>query len=321
MRHLKPWLFLIVLFSIVLYLGTNFFNLSQYVQQVRLTKLMTYITIVILIVPSTIVFQTVVNSRYLTPSILGIDAVYVFLQSLYYFFGIQLVGTYQLNSVLGFVIQISVMIGLFWFSTKFIGMNWYSTLKESIWLMVGLVIGTILRSLSTFFQVLMDPNEYSKLQSQLFPSFQGLSTSLLLIAMIVAVSGLFYFYQKRYVLDVYHLGKEMAMTLGVDIQKETPKFLLLVILMIATATAVVGPLTFLGFMIANITYYVTPKHQHIERMIYGCLIGCLFVIGGQYIVERLVNYQYNLSMIIEGVGGILFFILLFKKEGIRLVNH
>lgn len=115
-------------------------------------------------------------------------------------------------------------------------------------------------------------------------------------------------------MDVYHLGKTTALTLGVDIQKETKRLLLLIVLMLGTATAFVGPLTFLGFMVANITYYLTPKHHHLERLTIGILFGLVLILSGQLLIERVLNLQFNLNIMIEGIGGLMFFLLLFKKE-------
>src|SRR5699024_739541 len=70
-------LLILVLGFSLLYIGLDFFQLTAYVQKARLTKLLSFLIVILLIVPPTIVFQTIVNSRYLSPSIIGMDAVYV----------------------------------------------------------------------------------------------------------------------------------------------------------------------------------------------------------------------------------------------------
>lgn len=314
MKKLVSLLLTLTLCLTVLYIGLDYFHLSQYVQNARIIKYISFVLVVLLIVPPTIVFQTVVNSRYLSPNIIGIDAIYVLIQSLIYFFGAQYLNQLSTHPLIIFIVQISLMLGLFYVTLHLAKIDWLSSVKESIWLMVGLIFGTVIRNFSTFLQVLMDPNEYLALQSQLFASFQSISTALLWISFLVAIIGNGYFFRKHYLLDVYHLGKSTALTLGVDIQKETERLLLVIVLMLGTATAFVGPLTFLGFMVANITYYMTPKHQHLERLGVGILIGVIMVLGGQWLVERVLNLQFNLNMIIEGLGGLMFFLLLFKKE-------
>lgn len=309
-------LLILVLGFSLLYIGLDFFQLTAYVQKARLTKLLSFLIVILLIVPPTIVFQTIVNSRYLSPSIIGMDAVYVLIQSLIYFMGYHYLSQLMNHSLILFLIQIGLMLSICYLSLYLAKINWLSTVNESIWLMIGMIFGTVLRNLSTFFQVLMDPNEYLALQSRLFASFQSVSKELLGIAFIIAILSNAYLFYKRYLLDVYHLGKTTALTLGVDIQKETKRLLLLIVLMLGTATAFVGPLTFLGFMVANITYYLTPKHHHLERLTIGILFGLVMILSGQLLIERVLNLQFNLNIMIEGIGGLMFFLLLFKKERI-----
>lgn len=307
-------LLILVLGFSLLYIGLDFFQLTAYVQKARLTKLLSFLIVILLIVPPTIVFQTIVNSRYLSPSIIGMDAVYVLIQSLIYFMGYHYLSQLMNHSLILFLIQIGLMLSICYLSLYLAKINWLSTVNESIWLMIGMIFGTVLRNLSTFFQVLMDPNEYLALQSRLFASFQSVSKELLGIAFIIAILSNAYLFYKRYLLDVYHLGKTTALTLGVDIQKETKRLLLLIVLMLGTATAFVGPLTFLGFMVANITYYLTPKHHHLERLTIGILFGLVMILSGQLLIERVLNLQFNLNIMIEGIGGLMFFLLLLKKE-------
>lgn len=307
-------LLILVLGFSLLYIGLDFFQLTAYVQKARLTKLLSFLIVILLIVPPTIVFQTIVNSRYLSPSIIGMDAVYVLIQSLIYFMGYHYLSQLMNHSLILFLIQIGLMLSICYLSLYLVKINWLSTVNESIWLMIGMILGTVLRNLSTFFQVLMDPNEYLALQGRLFASFQSVSKELLGIAFIIAILSNAYLFYKRYLLDVYHLGKTTALTLGVDIQKETKRLLLLIVLMLGTATAFVGPLTFLGFMVANITYYLTPKHHHLERLTIGILFGLVMILSGQLLIERVLNLQFNLNIMIEGIGGLMFFLLLFKKE-------
>ncbi|MBD3949366.1 iron chelate uptake ABC transporter family permease subunit [Tuanshanicoccus lijuaniae] len=322
MKHKLLWLLLLMLVIVIsLYIGWDFPALSPYVQAARLTKLWGYLLIAVLVVPSTIVFQTVIHSRYLSPGILGIDAVYVLIQSMYYFAGVRLFKELTPHSLVGYMVQMGCLLLFFVLTLRLVKIDWRLQQQETLWLMTGMILSSVLRQLSTFFQILMDPNEYLTLQRRLFPSFQGLSQSLLVTATFVAILGLGYFYHKRFVLDVYHLGREMALSLGVDIVRQSPRLLSVVVLMVGTATALVGPLLFFGFMITNITYTICVSHQHTQRIVIGILVGSIFVVSGQWLIERVFNNQYTLNLLIEGVGGLLFFILLWRKAGDVFVNH
>lgn len=54
-------------------------------------------------------------------------------------------------------------------------------------LLICMTLGTFFRSLSTFLQVLMDPNEYDKLQSKLFASLQNVNQEVLYLAVGITV--------------------------------------------------------------------------------------------------------------------------------------
>lgn len=308
---------LLVVLLVILYLGIDFFSLRPYIQESRIIKLLAYLIIVILLIPSTIVFQTIVSSKFLSPSILGMDSFYVFIQSVFFFFIFRVTGSPSLSPLANYCLNIGSMIILFFLLFSKIKVNQLHRLNQGIWLMVGLVLGNILRSSATFFQVLMDPNEYLQLQSRLIPSFQSVEQSLLWVGGILSLVGFGYFISKRYVLDVYQLGPQTAVGLGIQVDREVKRLLFVVTVMVASATAIVGPLTFIGFLVANLTYRLVKDYRHGHMFWTGVLLGCSVLILGQFIMERILNYQMSLSILLEGFGGFAFFLLLFRKEQYR----
>ena len=69
-------------------------------------------------------------------------------------------------------------------------------------LLICLALGSLFRNISTFLQVLMDPNEYDKLQNGLFASFQHLNTSILAIGSLIIIALTIFFFRKAVILDV-----------------------------------------------------------------------------------------------------------------------
>ena len=55
-------------------------------------------------------------------------------------------------------------------------------------------------------------------------------------------------------LDVLALGRENAINLGIDYQKTLKVLLILVAILTSVSTALVGPLTFLGLLVMNVTF-------------------------------------------------------------------
>lgn len=118
-------------------------------------------------------------------------------------------------------------------------------------------------------------------------------------------------------LDVITLGKELAINLGVDYDRVVRKLLLGVVLLIAIATALVGPISFLGLIIANLARQLLKTYRHTQLIAGSALFGMLLLIGGQVIVKRVFSYAIPISVFITVGGGIYFLYLLLteKKRG------
>ncbi|MCW1073129.1 iron chelate uptake ABC transporter family permease subunit, partial [Streptococcus anginosus] len=180
-------------------------------------------------------------------------------------------------------------------------------------LLICMALGTLFRSASTFLQVLMDPNEYDKLQTKLFPSFQRINMDILSVAaIIIGLAGL-YLLKKNAILNVFHLDKKTATILGVEVEKEQKKILWAIVLLTSTTTALVGPMMFFGFMMSNLAYLLIKEYQHKWLFSVAILLGFLSLTTGQMLVERVFQLQINVSMVIELVGGLFFFYLLAKE--------
>ena len=62
-------------------------------------------------------------------------------------------------------------------------------------LLIGMILGTLLGSLVTFLQVLIDPVEYLSLQNRLFASFTNVKSELLYIAVGILLIAFIYGYR------------------------------------------------------------------------------------------------------------------------------
>ena len=63
-------------------------------------------------------------------------------------------------------------------------------------------------------------------------------------------------------LDVMSLGREQAVNLGVDYDYVTKHVLVVVTILISVSTALVGPITFLGLLVANVAYQFIHSYKH-----------------------------------------------------------
>lgn len=309
--HLVWCLVGLVCLSIMIYLLPFGKPLTAYVLRLRLKKLAAYILVVMATSLSTISFQTLTGHRYLTPSILGLEHLYVLFQSAYLFFHFKWFGEVS-SPHLEFFIVLAVQ--CLFFALLYPYLTRLLRKGFAVILLICMSLGTLFRSLSTFMQVLMAPNEYEHLQTKLFASFQRVNEALIGLAAIIIILGAYYLYRQSRVLDVLHLGEATATMLGVAVLKTQRRLLWVIVLMTATATALVGPLVFLGFILAQLTYQLVEEYAHRCLFTVAILLGFVLMIGGHFVVERILHYQFNISLVIEVVGGSLFFYLLAKER-------
>ena len=84
--------------------------------------------------------------------------------------------------------------------------------------------------------------------------------------------------------------------------------------MVAASTALVGPVTFFGLIVANLAYGAVG-HRHLRSVPAAIAIGVIALVGGQLILSRLLGFGTRApGRLIEFVGG-LFFIVLVSPEG------
>lgn len=260
---------------------------------------------------STVVFQTITHNRILTPSIMGLDSLYMLIQTVIIFF----LGSTHItvtNKQVNFGISVVAMIVFALLLYRFL----FKKGNQPIYflLLIGIIVGTFFSSISTFLQVLIDPNEFQIVQDRMFASFNNINTDILWIA--IGIIGLLIFYAWRYTtyLDVLSLGRDNAVNLGVNYDSLVKKMLILVAVFISVSTALVGPITFFGLIVANLSYQLFGTYKH-KILISGAgLISIIALVGGQWVVERVFTFSTTLSVIINFIGGVYFIYLLLKES-------
>ena len=260
---------------------------------------------------ATVIFQTITNNRILTPSIMGLDALYLLLQTvLIFFLGSDHVTI--VNKQVNFILSVASMI--------IFALLLYRLLfrKDSqpiyFLLLIGIVVGTFFSSISTFLQVLIDPNEFSMVQDRMFASFNNVSTDLVWTALIMTAAVILFGWRSNRYLDVISLGRDQAINLGVPYERIVKRMLVLSAVLIAISTALVGPITFFGLIVANLSYQFFKSYRHSIIITGSMLISIVALIGGQWIVERIFTFSTTLSVIINFIGGVYFIYLLLKES-------
>lgn len=258
---------------------------------------------------STVLFQTVTNNRILTPALMGFDALYRLLQTVmvYAFGGLAVLSA---NAQMMFVLETAVMVGFAAaiYSWLFLGAG----RSLHLVMLVGIVLGTLFRSIEDLLKRLIDPNEFSVLADLFFASFNAVETDLMAVSALILGAGTIFAWFRLPKWDVLALGRETAINLGVDHKRETMIVLGLVTIFVSVSTALVGPVTFFGLLVANLAYLLARSHKHIHILPVAALLATIALVGGQTLLERVFNFNTSLSIIIEFVGGLFFIFLLLR---------
>lgn len=304
-----------VLAAVAVYLMINSHpekpSLFLYILKRRLPALICMVLASLSIGAATLIFQSIVNNRIVTPALLGMNSIYSFLHTAAVF----VLGTgsaLYLNANLAFAVDMVLM------GTVATLVYWYLFKKTGHNILYIMLIGTVLSSLfgsvqSAMIRV-MDPNEYDALLGTLVADFNNVNGEIIIFA-VVALLGIALFLRKDLkLLDVITMGRDQAINLGVDYDNVLRRLLFGVVLCIAVATATIGPVSFLGLIVANLSRQVLKTYKHSYLIAGASLMGMIALIGGQLVSQHVFHFTVPVSTFVTIAGGIYFlYLLLFKK--------
>ncbi|MPP21280.1 iron chelate uptake ABC transporter family permease subunit [Campylobacter jejuni] len=292
--------------GIFIFVGLNGFD--EYALKSRFLQIAAIIIVAICIAVSTVIFQTLCNNKILTPAIIGLDSLYMLLQSaLIFSFGAANLSVYKndINFLITLVCMVVFSLGLYkiLFSSD-----------RSIYLimLLGLVFGTLFSTLSSFFEVLIDPDEFMVIQGRMFASFDNIAFDVLILAYIISFLSFIWIFRYMKFLDPLNLGKDLAINLGINYQKISKQLMIIIAILTSISTALVGPITFLGLLVVNITYELFKTAKHSILLSACILISILALLGGVFFVSRVFDYNATISVVINFLGGIYFIHLVLK---------
>lgn len=288
-------------------------KLFQYIVSLRTPTLVVMMIASIAIGSASIVFQSIINNRIVTPCLLGMNSMYTLVHTAVIF----VVGSGSIlatNSNLSFAVDLIVMsiVATFIYSYMFL-----KTKNNVLYvLLIGTVLSSFLGSIQSTMIRVMDPNEYDTLLATLVADFTNVNVEVIVLSVILLIALTIFLWKDLMLLDVITLGKHQAINLGVDYDRIIRRLLLGVVLCIAIATAMVGPISFLGLIIANLARQLLKTHKHSQLILGAAWMGMITIIAGQLISQHVFSYAVPISTFITIGGGIYFlYLLLFKKGG------
>jgi len=277
-----------------------------FVLQLRGLKLLALLQVAISVAISTVLFQTVTANRILTPSIMGLDALYLLGQTVLVFL-LGGLGYASLNSGMKFGTEVLLMIAL---AMILLWPLLLARMDMNLMLLMGVTLGLLFRSVSALLSRLIDPNAFAVVQSASFANFNTLRADLTVLGTIITVIAVSLSWRARHVLDVIGLGRETAIGLGVDWTKAAASFLLLVSILVAVSTALVGPVAFFGLLVAAMAERLMKTQSHRLLLPSAALVAVIVLVGGQTVLQHGLGGASTLGVVIEFAGGLVFLLLL-----------
>lgn len=299
----------LALAAVTVFLTVNVVGNWQFVLSLRTATVATMLLVGYAIAVSTVLFQTVTHNRILTPSIMGFDALYVLIQTVL----VATLGAKRAAAVsepVQFTVEVVVMVAFSGLLYRWLFLGQRRDLHLLV--LAGVVLGVLFRSVATFMQRLMDPNEFAVLQDRFFASFTRVDESLLLAAVVAVLAVTVVGWRISHTFDVLALGREQAVSLGVDYRRTVTLVLVLIAVLVSVSTALVGPVAFLGLLVANLAYHLVGSERHRWTLPASVLIAVIALVGGQAILQHVFALETTLSIVIEFLGGMFFIVLLIK---------
>ncbi|WP_145130992.1 iron chelate uptake ABC transporter family permease subunit [Pseudomonas sp. URMO17WK12:I11] len=278
----------------------------------RLVRLAAMVIGGVCVACSAIAFQTLTGNRILTPAFMGYEAVYLLLQALLVLaMGVQ--GLVVLGSAGNFLLSVLLMLGYSWALHRWL----FRDGKSNVYflLLVGLVLSMVMATFTQFLQLKVSPGEFSMLLGYTQASFNRASPQLLLFSAALVAGVCVVLARAVPVLDVLALGRDQAISLGVDYRRNVRLLLALIATLVAVSTSLLGPTAFMGVFVANITYAMAGTFRHRVTLGLGSAVAIAVFIAAQLLVEHLFNYKTTVGILVNLVCGTYFLALMVRNRG------
>lgn len=284
-----------------------------YAMGLRLPRLAVILIAGFAISAAAIVFQTIIRNTIVTPCLLGMNSLYLLIHTAVVFF-LGSGSLFAVNPVYAFAADVIVM----GFVAGFIYYTIFQKTGGNVLyvLLIGTVLSTFFSSMQNSLTRIMDPNEYDALLNTLTASFTNVNAACIIPGALLLAAIAWWLRKDLAILDVISLGREQAVSLGVDYERTLRRLMVGVALYIAVATALVGPLSFLGLITANVARQLFTTYRHTWLIAGSASVGMLILTAGQFVVEHVMVYAVPVSVFVT-IGGGIYFLYLVLTAGKR----
>ena len=299
----------VLVIVIVLYL---FVGTGRHTEFILIDRLLSGAVIVLVAVAvgySTVVFQTVTGARILTPGVLGLENIYLFLQTLFVF---MFAATPFLSDDVGnFAVSVVFMVGF----SLLIFMPLLTKGSKGVYvlLLVGIILSSLFASLNSFMHLIIDADTFMTVQGRMFTAFDMPDTLIMIIAAGVIALVIALAPSSRR-LDVISLGRDNAISLGINHKWACMRILIIVAALVSVSTVIAGPIMFLGLIAANLAYHFIKSYKHVFTIPAAMLIGAIALFASEFFIREVFTININVAVVINFFGGIYFIFLLLRER-------
>ncbi|WP_374198732.1 iron chelate uptake ABC transporter family permease subunit [Janthinobacterium sp. UMAB-56] len=304
------WLLVFALALAFLFIGANFD--FDYILPRRMARLAAIVIGGVCVAVSSIVFQTIAGNRILTPAVMGYEAVYLLLQSLLILaMGMRSVVLLGHNG--NFVLSIALMLAYSWAIHYWL----FRDGKNNVYflLLLGFVLTMVIGTFTQFIQLRISPGEFAILQGFSQASFNKAQPAQLLYSALLVGAACVALMTTLPALDVLALGREQAISLGIDYRRMVQLQLALIAVLVAVSTSLLGPTAFMGIFVANTSYALARTARHCVTLPLGCATAIAIFLVAQLLVEHVFNYRTTVGILVNLLCGAYFLALMVRTRG------
>ncbi len=302
---------IITLLVSVLFLGWGLnINNYQYNLKRRTVQILAILVASICTGYTSVAFQTITQNQILTPSIMGLESLYRFLQTFVVFiFGMDRAA--NMNPHIEFFITVILMVSMSIIIFKVI----FRSGSENLYFVVllGIIMGTLFNGLSTSFIMMLNPNEFLAVQESLFASVNSVNKDLLSVSALIVLAVMLLSIRDYRNLDVANLGRNMSLNLGVDYNTFIKSVFIKIAVLVSISTVLIGPISFLSIIVVSIARRIICTYEHKYFIFEASLLSFIFLVMGTWILRVLFNNATQLSVLINFIGGSYFLYLLIRN--------
>lgn len=181
-------------------------------------------------------------------------------------------------------------------------------------ILAGIGVNAAFSALIIVIQLQLDPKNFSQAIVWLSGSIWGTNWDYVLAVMPWIVVLIPYTIYKARYLNVLYLGDDLAKALGVRVEKERGRLLVVSVLLSGTCVAVGGGIAFLGLAAPHLARrLVGPRHEHFLPI--TALVGALLLLTADVLGRTiLMPTEIPVGLVVSALGAPYFIYLLIKMD-------